>query len=281
MQERGVERPSGGRGSWSCQVSAPQRRECDQSDRLSWSLGTAGAAGSSSSPATRTPIRRTGRGGFEPAQQLARDRARRVSSSFTAASSERARVTVEKSSKRTLMPIVRPRRLLLARASRRAARSAARSTGSSSARARAGRGRRSSRATRTWPRARSRCRARPRSGPGAPGAGRAAARTSPSAARRAAPPSAARVAMPCARAAPRSSGRCRERARARRRRSARAPRSARQLHEAVGLLGVGGHLGHQLAGPDPDRAAQPGARVHRRLDPPRRGPGRSRPVRSM
>ena len=43
--------------------------------------------------------------------------------------------------------------------------------------------------------------------------------------------------------------------------------AARQLEEAVRLVGVRGHLGHQLARPDPDRAAQPGALVHRGLDP--------------
>ena len=46
----------------------------------------------------------------------------------------------------------------------------------------------------------------------------------------------------------------------------------RQLEEAVRLVGVRGDLGHQLARPDADRAAQAGALVHGRLDPARRRP---------
>ena len=45
-----------------------------------------------------------------------------------------------------------------------------------------------------------------------------------------------------------------------------------QLEEAVRLVGVRGHLGHQLVRPDPDRAAQAGVLVHGRLDPARRRP---------
>ena len=43
---------------------------------------------------------------------------------------------------------------------------------------------------------------------------------------------------------------------------------ARQDHESVRLLGVGGHLGDELAGPDSDRAPEPGALRHRDLDSP-------------
>ena len=64
---------------------------------------------SSSRPATRTPSRRTGRRG---SRRRSRSSATVPTAfvSFTAASRLRARVTVVKSSKRTLMPIVRPRR---------------------------------------------------------------------------------------------------------------------------------------------------------------------------
>ena len=64
-------------------------------------------------------------------------------------------VCVEKSSKRTLMPIVRPRRSWRASVSHSSL--GQRSSTGSSARGRAGRGRRWSRATPTWPRAPSRC----------------------------------------------------------------------------------------------------------------------------
>ena len=43
----------------------------------------------------------------------------------------------------------------------------------------------------------------------------------------------------------------------------------RELEEAVGLLGVRGHLGHQLARADADRAAEPGGGRDRGLDPAR------------
>ncbi len=43
-----------------------------------------------------------------------------------------------------------------------------------------------------------------------------------------------------------------------------------ELEEAVRLVGVRGHLGHQLVGPDPDRAAQARVLVHRCLDAPGR-----------
>ena len=66
-----------------------------------------GALPACAKPATRTPSRRTGRGGAYSSSKASATRVT-CSASQVGAGSVRARVTVEKSSRRTFMPIVRP-----------------------------------------------------------------------------------------------------------------------------------------------------------------------------
>ena len=213
----------------------------------------------------------------EPAQQLERDRADAVGACSTGSASVRARVWVEKSSSRTLIPIVRPRRCWATERRAQPLDEAVEDRLQLAERRRC-RDRTSSRATRRSPCA-----------PGSP-----ATSSSNRARRCSSAPSRGAEPLPPARArAPRRARRASSSPRPRRRSAVLGPIPGTSPHgapanrsqacsrgehdEAARLLGVGGDLGHELVGPDPDRAAEPGRALDLGAEPPHRRVRRGQP----